>query len=74
MNTYIPKGMEKFIPDCNKSILYRMENEGKPEQNIGTFEDYLKLPLPDCYIKRLEAESKKSNDNSKDASGEPNNN
>ena len=57
--------MDKFIPINDSSLLERFEKEGEPIA-IGSYEDYLKLPLPDCYIRRLEAEKKKSIDNVKE--------
>ena len=50
--------INKFIPLNDKSILDRLENEGIPTIGVGSYEDYLKLEVPDCYKQRLEKETK----------------
>ena len=54
--------LEQFIPLNDKSILDRLENDGKDITTVGSYEDYLKLPLPECYLKRLENEKNKAID------------
>jgi hypothetical protein len=62
--------INRFIPSNDKSLLYRLENEGQPIA-VGSYEDFLKLELPDSYKKRLETE--KSSHKVEDGSGTTNN-
>jgi hypothetical protein len=50
--------INKFIPSNDQSILERLEKEGQPVA-VGSFEDFLKLELPDCYKQRIEKEKSK---------------
>ena len=60
--------INKFIPSNDQSLLERLEKEGHPIA-VGSFDDFLKLELPDCYKKRLEKEKSKDKVEVEDASG-----
>ena len=52
--------------DLDATIIDRLQNDGKEIKPIGTYEDFLKLPLNDEYKKKQEEikkqdEIKKSN-------------
>jgi len=55
-----------YYGDLDASIIDRLQNDGKEIKKIGTYEDFLKLPLNDEYKKKQEEikiqdEIKKSN-------------
>ena len=55
-----------YYRDSDATIIDRLQNDGKEIKKIGTYEDFLKLPLNDEYKKKQEEikkqdEIKKSN-------------
>jgi len=55
-----------YYADLDATIIDRLQNEGKEIKQVGTYEDFLKLPVKDEYKKKQEEikkqdEIKKSN-------------